>query len=296
MNITLSQLRSLVAINRYGNFTQAATALHRTQPAVSLQIKQLEEELGLKLIDRTTREVRLNAIGAELAPALSGLLLELDRIVDAARKLRSKEIGQLRIGCLPSIASRYLPSKIARFRETFPGIRLQIRDQTESEIARLVQSGEVEFGITTKISTGGQFETIDIIEDPIEVIFPEGHPIEKAAYVDVEELARHDLIMMGYGSGVRNIIENAFSQHKKMVLPKYETSYYTTAISLVRAGLGVALLTSTVEHRIDPRLRSRPIDAEGFSRTITIAKRQHATLSPAASAFYDMLTTSDEPD
>jgi len=101
-NISLLQMRAFLAVSEYGSFTQAAQALHRTQPAVTMQVKQLEETLGLKLLDRSTRRLRLTAAGRDLTPAISALLQQLDAMVESSRDIVEKRGGIIRIACLPS--------------------------------------------------------------------------------------------------------------------------------------------------------------------------------------------------
>lgn len=290
MSVTIAQLRTLVSLARYGSFTRAAAALNRTQPAISAQIRQLESSLGLKLVDRTTRDVRLSAVGAEMVPVLAGVLSDLERVIDGARALKKYETGFISVGCLPSVASRYLPAKIAEFLRSYPGIRFQVHDGDEKRVVRMVEGGDVEIGITTQLSVTGLLKSEDLLEDPIVAIFVKGHPIEAVRRINVDELVKHDLILMGDGGGIRTIIDQAFANRRKMVVPRYEATYFTTALSMARAGLGVTLLPATIEPH-DAKLRARRISVDGFSRKISIVTRMNRTLSPATQVFYDTLKT-----
>lgn len=290
MSVTIAQLRSLVSLARYGSFTRTAAALNRTQPAISAQIRELESTLGLKLVDRTTRDVRLSAVGAELVPALAGVLSDLDRLIESAQALKQHDTGFISIGCLPSVASRYLPAKIAEFLKIYPGIRFQVRDGDEKAVVRMVESGEVELGITAQLAATSMLRAEELLRDPIVAICAKGHPIEALTSIDIDELMRHDLILMSYGGGIRTIIEGAFAKHKRMIVPKYEATYFTTALSLARAGLGITLLPASIEFR-DPHLRAIRIRTAGFARMIAIVTRTNSSLSPAATAFYNTLRT-----
>jgi len=291
MNISLSQLRSLVELARQGSFTRAASALHRTQPSISAQIKELEGALGLKLVDRTTREVQLNTVGAELAPVISGILSDLDRVLETTQRLKDYQIGLISISCLPSFAASHLPAKIVEFRRNYPGVRFHVRDEGELAVVKSVASGEVEIGVTTTPTMSETVRAVDILDDPFEVVFPVGHALESVGKITLDELTKYDLILMAAGSGgLRRRLDAAFANQKRILVPRYEAVYFTTAMSLVRAGLGISLLTATINHRLDPDLRARRIELDGFSRRICLVTRLNRTLSPATQAFHDLLT------
>src|SRR4051794_18624940 len=110
---TIAQMRSFVAIAKVGSFTRAAHAIHLSQPALTVQIRQLEEALAVKLLDRNTRTVHLTRVGRELAPLFERVLQEIDGIVSGAKQLGSKKYGIVRLACLPSIAAALLPAAIS---------------------------------------------------------------------------------------------------------------------------------------------------------------------------------------
>src|SRR5215831_14748716 len=122
MNLNLRHLEAFAAVARLGSFTKAASALYISQPSFTVQIKQLEEELGVRLLDRNTRSVSLTAIGRELAPVVERLLGELEGIVTSTRALSAKSIGSVTIAALPSVSATLLPGVIAAFRQRYPGI------------------------------------------------------------------------------------------------------------------------------------------------------------------------------
>lgn len=286
------QLRAFVAVARYGSFTLAAEALHRTQPAITVQIKQLEQTLGLSLFDRTTRQLRLTTVGLELVPVLSSMLQQLDNMIASSQDLRDKRTGVVRIGALPSIAAAFLPSRIAKFRKKHPGVQFLISDTLGDKIVAMVKSGEVEFGITD-IHMGSNIETIPVVLEQMCAFFLEGHPIQDAAKLDVEELAKHDLILLIHGSAARRVVDSAFAARGRLAVAACEVSYMSTAVGMVQAGLGIALLPRRgVQLQIDTRLRVRPIEGPGFTRRIGIIRLKNKTLSPAAEAFIQTLTDS----
>lgn len=286
MQLTLSQLRALVALKRYGSFTAAADAMGRTQPAVTAQVKQLEEFLGIKLVDRTTRRLRLTSTGVDLVPEFARILQDLDDVVEASRRLRRKVAGTVRIACIPSVAVNFLPRSIAAFRERFPMIAFSVNDTIGERVVELVKQAKVEFGITDVTPGTADLEVIPLINDTIRAFFLAGHPIELTQRVDAEELCRHDLILSEPGTNVRRIVDAAFAATGRHAFAACEVAHNITAVGLVRAGLGVALLPPTyVEEGLDMRIRSRELQGPGFERQIGIVKLRNRTLAPAAKAF-----------
>ncbi|MCD0505558.1 LysR family transcriptional regulator [Bordetella petrii] len=289
-NISLLQLRAFLAVSRYGSFTRAAEVLHRTQPAVTQQIRSLEESLGLKLFDRTTRQLRLTDIGVDLVPVLTAMLQQLDDIVDATQDLRHKRTGTVRLGCLPSVASLYLPSRIAEFRRHHPGVSFLLSDGLGDQVVAMVNRGDIDFGITDVPRPTPDLAIHPLLRETICLLYLEGHPVQHAETVDIDELSRHDLIMMAPGSTVRRIVDTAFAAQGRIAMASCQASYNTTAIGMVQAGLGIALLpASGFDLALDPRLRSRAVDIQGMDRQLGIVRLKGKVLPPSTQAFMAML-------
>lgn len=294
-NLTMSQLRAFVAVSRYASFTLAAAALHRTQPAITSQVKQLEQQLGLLLIDRTTRQLRLTEAGLRIVPAMAAMLQQLEAVVESTQDLRALRTGLVRIGCLPSVAATWLPPRIAQFRAAHPGVSFLLQDALGDKVIAMVTSGEVEFGITD-IQPATHIDATPLLEDSLCALFLDGHPLQRAKRLDVDVLARHDLILMAHGSNARRIVDSAFAAAGRAALAACEANYMSTAVGMVQAGLGIALLPlSGVPPGIDARLRTRVVDAPGFSRQIALVRLRGKTLSPAAAAFVAQLSPAPGP-
>jgi len=286
MQISLSQLRAFVAVSRYGSFTLAADALHRTQPAITVQIQQLEKALGLPLFDRSTRTLRMTPTGLELAPVLTRLLGQLDQAVQGSQDLREKRTGTIRIGCLPSIASAFLPSRIEAFRRKHPGIGFVLRDDLGDRLLPMVRTGEIEFIISDVLPNAGDLENTFLMEEQMHAFFAKTHPLADVEDAGIEELSKHDLILMAHGSNARRIVDAAFAAAGRQAVPLCEASYMSTAIGMAEAGLGVALLPALgVDLRRHPHLRARRLPGKMFSRQIALIRLRGKTLSPAATAF-----------
>ncbi|NYT79054.1 LysR family transcriptional regulator [Alcaligenaceae bacterium] len=289
-NISLLQLRAFLAVSRYGSFTRAAEALHRTQPAVTQQVRTLEQMLGLKLFDRTTRQLRLTEIGVELVPILSAMLQQLNDILEDTQDVRHKRVGRVRVGCLPSVASLFLPGRIAEFRRHHPGVSFMLSDGLGDQVVSMIKRGDVDFGITDIPPHSPELLSYPLLKETISVLHLVDHPIHAARALNVDELSKHDLILMAHGSTVRHIIDTAFAAQGRAAVATCEASYNTTAIGMVQAGLGIALLPpSGFNLAVDTRLRAREVEAPGFSRQLGIIMLKSKSLSPSAEAFLALL-------
>ena len=157
MDISLRQIRSLLTIARVKSFTQAASILNVTQPALTVQIKRLEETLGVRLLDRDTRSVELTRVARELMPAFERTLQDLDAALGSARDIASQTRGVVRLAALPSVAAGALPDAIRSFRDERPNVMFDLKDVIASQVLALVRSEEVDFGVM-----GGAVGALDV--------------------------------------------------------------------------------------------------------------------------------------
>jgi DNA-binding transcriptional LysR family regulator len=287
MDVNLRQVRAFVCVAQLKSFTRAAALLHLSQPARTVQIRRLEESLGIKLFDRNTRAVELTRIGHELLPVFQRLLRDLDAVVLDTRDLAASRQGVVRIAVLPSFAAGLLPEVIAAFRKDHPRVTFVIRDAIANRVLAHVREDEVDIGIT-----GGavppEFEIVSTVRDRLHVVFPARHAIGRAKSVTVDTLAQFPLILMDPETSVRHVVDAAFMDAGKMPVTACEAIYMMTAVGLVRAGLGIAILPGSArEIRSEPKLRSRPVDDPRFVRVNTVFKKRGRTLPPASAAFLE---------
>jgi DNA-binding transcriptional LysR family regulator len=292
MTPSLAQIRSFVAIAKSGSFTRAAHAVHLSQPALTVQIRQLEQALNVKVLDRNTRSVRLTRVGEELVPVLERLLHELDTVVAGARGLAAMRHGIVRVACLPSFAATILPAAIVAFRAHHPGVQFVLKDGVGGKIVALVKADAVDFGITGGDVSDSELATSILMRDRIHAIYLAPHPLDHERKITAQSLARHPLILMDEESTVRQIVDRAFTDAGRAIKPIIEATYMSTAVGMVRAKLGVALLPSTaIEAKASGRLRSRPIEGKNFVRPIFVVRKEGRSLPPASENFLAMLAT-----
>lgn len=286
MNITLRQLQAFCTVARLGSFTKAASVLHTTQPALSVQIGQLEGSLNLRLFDRTTRAVAITSVGRELLPRAERTLAELAALVDSAAGLGSKNVGRVVVAALPSVASSLLPEAIAKFAHEFPGVQVILKDGLGAEITDLVRNDQVDFGISGESATDPSLVFTVLGADEMVAVTLPHHPLASVKRITLESLTDYPLILMSRNSSVRRLVDDAFAEKGRLANPVQEPAYMATAIAMVRAGIGVALLPSSAsELRAAPDLQCHHIASRGMSRQIGIVMKRGQTPSPAAEEF-----------
>lgn len=289
--VNLRQLKALITVARSGGFTKAARQLHLSQPGLTVQIRSLEEALGLRLLNRNKRSVSLTAAGVELVPSLERLMQELEAVLSNTHALATRTRGSLAMATLPSIAGTVLPQVIAQFHKKFPSIQLRLKDAVGQRVVALVKAGEVEFGIGTMARVDPELIFIKITSDNLKVIFPTNHALHKGrGSVTLAQLSELPLVLTNTDTSVRALVDKAFDSIGQIPQPECEASYMSTAISMVRAGMGVTILpSSAMQMEGVAGLAARPIAYAGFKRDIGIIRRTGTSLSPAAESFIELL-------
>lgn len=290
MNANLRQFQAFVTVARLGSFTRAAKYLHLSQPALTVQVRQLEDAMGVRLFDRNTRMVMLTHIGRELVPTLERVLHEIDAIMVNTRELTSHIKGTVTIGALPSISSKLIPSTIAEFQKQYPGIVVRLRDVLAQRVVRLVKEEEVDFGIGTLRMPDPDIQFTPLLTDHLGVIFPAGHPVERRRTITLKYLTAFPLILMDPETSVRDLVERAFESIGEVAVPAFEALSMSTAVAMVQAGLGLTIQPSSAMELASSRgLKFRTIRHQGLIRQIGVIQNARRSLSPSAEIFTKMM-------
>jgi DNA-binding transcriptional LysR family regulator len=288
MDINMRQVRAFVSVAHLKSFTRAAALLHVSQPALTVQIRKLEESLGIRLLDRNSRTVDVTRVGRELLPVFQRVLHELDSVIMDTKALATQQHGVVRIAALPSFAAGLLPAIISRFRRSNPRMSFVVRDVIASRVNASVRSEEVDIGITGGELSDPDLEILHLTHDQMHVVFPAQHPLERKRKITLEDLAELPIVLMDSETSVRAIVDGAFVAAGRLPIPACEAIYMMTAVGMVKAGLGVAVLpASAKEVRAEPTLKSRMIDDAAFARPIAVIKKRNRTLPPAAQLFFE---------
>jgi LysR family transcriptional regulator, carnitine catabolism transcriptional activator len=289
MTPSLRQLQAFSRVAREGSFTRAAARLHLSQPALTVQIRALEGTLGAKLFDRNTREVRLTALGAAILPAVERLLRDLEALEESTRELAAGNRGVVRVAALPSIASSLLPHAIARLGERHPGIVVRLRDTLAQGVVALVQAEEVDLGLGVFGAADADLDFAPLLSDRLEAVLPRGHPLTRKASLTLKDVTAWPVVMMDTQTSVRALLEREMLALGLPSRPTYEVTYMSTAVGLVDAGLGIALLPTSALELQRPDIERRPVRGAALGREIGVITRRGRTLSPAAHALLEIL-------
>jgi len=290
MDISMRQVRAFVSVAHLKSFTRAAALLHVSQPALTVQIRKLEESLGIRLLDRNSRTVDITRVGRELLPVFQRVLHELDSVIMDTKALATQQHGVVRIAALPSFAAGLLPAIISRFRRSNPRMSFVVRDVIASRVNAAVRSEEVDIGITGGELSDPDLDVLHLTHDQMHVVFPSQHPLQRKRRITLEDLADLPLVLMDADTSVRAIVDRAFVAAGRLPIPACEAIYMMTAVGMVKAGLGVAVLpASAKEVRAEPSLQSRKIDDPAFARPIAVIKKRNRTLPPAAQLFVEQI-------
>jgi DNA-binding transcriptional LysR family regulator len=291
MRLTFAQVRSFVTVASTGSFTQAAEVLHLSQPALTARIQQLEEALGLRLLERTTRSVELTDAGSTLLPMFLRLVSEMEGAVLKAREQARRTQTIVRLACLPSCASALLPDFIARFKSQFPDATFVVEDVVNSEVRALVRDRQVDFGIGAYAGEDIDLDVDELCADELQVVIPLDHPLTTVARVTLDELIRHRLILTERGSSIRAAVDDAFARSGFYPAPVCEVNHMSTAVALARAGLGVAILPSTVVEARAAELVTRAVEDVGFVWRLVLIRRKGGGLPRIVQQFIESVIT-----
>jgi DNA-binding transcriptional LysR family regulator len=290
MNVDLADLRAFAAVVELGSFHAAADTLHLSQPALTRRVQKLEGALGVLLIDRSTRQLRLTPVGREFYFKTRRTLDELDAAVMGVRELAERATGEVTLGAVPTATYYFLPRVIEDFNGRYPNIRIRILDLSANDVLEAVKRGQAEFGINL---IGAQEPDLDfepLLRDPFLLVCRHEHPLAASEEVEWAAVAPYRFITVGHLSGNRVILDAALADLPVRPRWFYEVQHLSTSLGLVEAGLGVAAVPAlAVPVAGHPVLAVRPLVGPVVVRTMGIIRRRGAALSPAARQFHDIL-------
>ncbi len=290
MNVTLRQLSAFVAVADTGSFTLAAERLFVTQSALSALIKELEQSLGLRLFDRSTRRLRLSATGRELYPQIEKILHDLQGVISEVGNLKALQRGSVRVAVPQLLACTLLPEVMAGFHALHPSVHLRLVDCAVESVMARVFSGEVDIGIGPERDPNSDIDASPLFTLPFMVVLPAAHPLARRRRLHWSHLSGQPLITLqgqftellvsDVGEAARDLHKEAFTQ----------VTFMTTALALVRAGLGLTLCMPYARSLVEQHgLVMRPIGDPVVERSFWIFTRRGRSPSPAAQAFLGYL-------
>lgn len=286
MNVSLRQLRAFVAVARTGSFTLAAESLHITQSALSGLIKELEQTLGVRVVDRSTRRTRLSDMGRELFPLIEKTLSDLDRVLHAVAERKSLQMGFVRVAAPQLMASTLLPEVIAAYNAAHPGVRVKLVDSVVESIVSRVFSGEVDFGIGPERDPNSDIHAEQIFEGRFMAVFPKDHPLNALGEVSWADLVAYPFISLQGQFTERLMMDLREAAGDINFSPTNEVAFMSTALAMVNAGLGVTACLTYAASLVDLyQLEMRPLVTPIVHRRFFIFTQNCRSLTPAAESF-----------
>lgn len=287
MKNALQHIRAFITVAQRGNFARAADHLHLSPSALTVQIRQLEEWLGVALLERSPRHVALTAAGREALPAMEKLLLDLSNIVSASQGLAAVRRGVVTVAALPSLCAGALAECLAQFAQSHPGIEVRLRDLVAERINERVRDADVDFGIGVRSRLGHGLAFSPLLRDRLCLFVRADHPLAEGA-LTLAALDDQPMILTGRDSSVRAQIEQVFSERGLRLRAVMEANYMSTVLALVRNGLGITLLPESADDG-EGRLVRRMLPEPGLERELGVITRSESSLSPAAARLLECL-------
>jgi len=294
MNVDMGDLRALVAVAELGSFSAAAKELHLSQPALSRRISKLEGNLGLRLLERTTRRVELTASGRDFARKARQVVNTFDESLLAISEGTSKIRGEVTVACVPTAVNHCLLGVLTDYQRLYPKILVRVLDDGAGDVLSTVERNEADFGINYIGVQEANLEFVPIFKERFVVACRHDHALATRRSVTWAELNRHDYIAVTKASGNRLLLDLALAGVPELPSAVCEARHVRTLVDMVAAGLGIAAVPQLAipAHLAVSELRAVPLTRPVVNRTIGLIKRRGRVLSPAAERLYHMIVAS----
>jgi DNA-binding transcriptional LysR family regulator len=287
----MTQLEFFLQVIAEGSFSKAADAVGRTQPAVSIAIRRLEEEVGAPLFDRSQKTPTLTETGAVIQDYARRILALRDQARGAVSELRALRRGLVRVGANESTSLYLLPQVILAFRERHPEVKVEIYRHVSERLPREVIQGNVDFAVLAFEPADRDLESFCVLRDELALILNPAHPLAARDEVTIEELGGEPFLAHNVRTGSRNKVVEAFAEHHTPLNITLELATVETIKRFVQLNVGLAFVPRMCVREELERgtLASVPVRGLSHTRTLWVTHRRNATHSHAASAFLSAL-------
>ena len=287
-NLSVRQLIAVSTVAKYSSFIAAASEMRLSQPGLSRMIRAAEEELGITLFDRTTRQVALTSAGAEFIPVAERILHDLDLGTEAVRGLGKHTRGHVSIACPMSLATLVLSKIIVSYKTAHPNMTVQVLEGLQSNTVDDVRSGRADFGVAYAPNADEDLVTETLCEAKYHVVFRKDHRFASRRAVGLSDLEREPLISLPAASNLRRLFDGAAAHQGLRLDHAITVNTFSTLSEFVRSGVGVAIVASPWLTG-DRDLLSRPIDPPNLTTRLATMRLKTRPLSAAASHLRDLI-------
>ncbi len=290
LHLTFRQMQIFDAVARHLSYSRAAEELHLTQPAVSMQMRELEENVGLAMLEQIGKKIFLTQAGEELHRRSRDILVRLDETRAALESMKGIDHGQLNIAVV-STAKYFAPKLLALFCERYKNVKLNLTVSNREEVLNCLTENRTDLAIMGQPPDGLDAEKEAFAYHPLGIIASPQHPYAKAKQIPLHALMKETLLIREPGSGTRNVFERLLSTHRLQAERTLQMDSNETIKQAVMAGMGIALLSlHTIGLELEAkRLMVLDVESLPVMRRWYIAHRTGKRLSPAAVAFRQYL-------
>jgi DNA-binding transcriptional LysR family regulator len=286
--VELRQLRYFIAVAEERHFTRAARGLRVAQPAVSKQVRQLEEELGTTLFHRTRGNLTLSTAGEAFLPWARQAVTDLATAVDEARETGGMRRGRISVGATPSITTAILPRALGKFHATYPGIELKLHEAGSRDLVRELEQGSLDLALVIGPVAHRSLDTVPLLREELVLAVGSGHPLAERKRIGLSDLRGVPLVMFREGYDLRATTLAACAAAGFEPAFALEGGEMDGVLRMTEAGVGVAIVPSMVVVKGGP-LRAVRI-APPLTRTVAFAYRRDRRVSRAARELIAMVT------
>ncbi|PPU95184.1 DNA-binding transcriptional regulator OxyR [Xanthomonas populi] len=240
--MNLRDLKYLVALADHKHFGRAATACFVSQPTLSTQIKKLEDELGVPLVERAPRKVMLTPAGREAAMRARSIVAEVEQMKEAARRSQDPEAGTVRLGIFPTLAPYLLPHVVPRIRERFPRLELLLIEEKSDQLIHQLREGRLDAALLALPLQDDQLHAEFLFEEPFVLAVPEGHPLSRHDSLTLDDLSEQRLLLLEDGHCLREQALDVCHLAGALEKSEFQATSLETLRQMVAANVGVTLL------------------------------------------------------
>jgi len=291
MHLTLRQLQCFSAVARNLSYTKAADELHLTQPAVSMQIRQLEQQAGLALTEQLGKKVHLTEAGEEVFRYARSILQQVDEMDDVLDKLKGFAGGRLHIAAISS-ANYFAPRLLGTFHQRFPDVNVSIETTNQAAVVKLVSENEVDMAIMGQPPSESHLEALEFMDNPLIIVAPPEHRLAARKRIALKELEKEIFLIREPGSGTRGAMQRFFREQKLKLTTGMEMGSLSGIKQGVQAGLGLGLLPRgavqvelELGNLVELKVKGLPIQRHWY-----VVLHKGKRLSVAAEEFKSLLT------
>lgn len=296
MTIPINQVIAFTTVARTRSFAEAAIQLHLSQPALSIAIKNLEDNLGGKLLVRTTRSVSMTPEGKAFYPVARRLLFDWDQSMVDVRNHFSLLRGKLDIAAMPTYATNVLPTVLANFHQLYPDINVTVHDVIAEGVVDMVRQGRCEIGVTFEPNDCPDLDFNALYHDKFVAILPNIHPLIDKQHVAWHELLNYPHISLQRPAGTRTLIDKALAKEGLSITPVFESHQLVSIGRMVCQGLGLSVVPSTSKAQmLEMGLHCRELHSPVIVHNVGIITRRQQALSVAAQAMQKLISNALVP-